>query len=108
MQVVKAMQNFRNGNGWEHRCLDTKEELRIQEEVRGRNIDVMSECLADALEVLVAAGYTRPTWEQALGVAVPLFERRTPHVSRVYDETLKALVAESRDSVTREGYEVEV
>ncbi|MBI4539874.1 MAG: hypothetical protein HY704_10245 [Gemmatimonadetes bacterium] len=61
-------------HGWEHRVLEGNEELRIQEEVRERNRDLMSECLADALEVMAEADYARPTLDQVLTLAAQRFE----------------------------------
>ena len=96
MEVVQATQNYRNGHGWETRVLSGKEVAEIQRWVRFMNSATIQQSMEDARNVLSHEGYKKPTLNEVLAVAVPLFEKRTIHVTRVCDETLRSLIADER------------
>ncbi len=98
MEVVSAVLNYRNGDRWEELVVRDELEAEIKKTVRECNVEVMSECIADAKELLRQVGqFNAITTQTVLQVGTLLFERRTVPVWKIYDETLEHLVAQHRE-----------
>ena len=94
---ANMVQYYRNGEGWELASLDEQETQAIHKLVRGRNCEVLKECLSDATEILNE--YQSP-YNVDLSLAIPLaqqlFERRALHIAVILDAVLRRKVFELR------------
>jgi len=94
---ANMVQYYKNGEGWELAALDDQEIQAIHRLVRGKNCEVLKECLGDATEIL--REYQSP-YSVDLSLAIPLarqlFERRALHIAVILDAVLRRKVFELR------------
>lgn len=94
-----AVMNYRTKKGWEQAEITAENEIAIQHEARTKNVGIVAECLLDAKGILEGAKTpVIATPENVLRLALFLAERRIIHISRTYDEFLKAKVTEARET----------
>lgn len=89
---------------WKQGTMTAADEQTIQAEIRSRNMRIAAESIRDAKHLLEQE-FRSPMPHNVLELAIYLSERRTPHVSKSYDEFLRAKVAaeSSRARVDRKS-----
>jgi hypothetical protein len=76
----------------------------IQNEVRKRNARIVAESIEDARTILGKSGVNSAvTPENVRELALHLSERRIVHISKVYEEFLKAKIRAERESIGPES-----
>ena len=100
--VPIAVRNYLTPTGWHQTGITVEDDELIQKEIRKRNCQIASESLEDARRLLGAFVSNAVTPRNVLELALRLSERRTVHVSRVYEEFLKAKIAAERIGIQPE------
>ena len=72
------------------------EKADVSEWMRNLSYSMAEQFLVDTKQLLRKAGFPRLTTNQVIALAIPLFKKRTPHILRVQEATLKVLIAEER------------
>lgn len=105
--VPIAVKNYLTAAGWHQTGITAEDEELIQNEVRKRNYQIAGESLEDARRLLAASGVSNAvTPKNVLELALHLSERRIVHISKIYEDFLKAKVAAERRSMGAERSEV--
>jgi hypothetical protein len=65
---------------WEEVFLTDKEELQIEKEAREENIELLGECMDDAI-IIMTEKHMRPFDTSLVSIAIALFEKRASHTA---------------------------
>lgn len=100
LSVPIAVKNYVTTSGWQQTAVTAEDEELIQREVRKRNYQIASESFEDARRLLAQSGVSNAvTPRNVLELALHLSERRMVHISKIYEEFLKAKIAAERRSI---------
>ncbi|MEW5983725.1 MAG: hypothetical protein AB1806_15340 [Acidobacteriota bacterium] len=94
-----AVMNYLTERGWQQAIVTPDDNERIQAEVGKRTEELTAECLLEAKRLLADLGVGNAvTPKNVLDLGMFLAERRIVHISKVYQEHLKAKVERERQA----------
>jgi len=102
--VPIAVKNYLTPTGWHQTAITAQDEDMIQNEVRKRNARIVAESIEDARTILGKSGVNSAvTPESVRELALCLSETRIVHISKVYEQFLKAKIRAERESMGPES-----
>jgi len=98
--VPVGVRNYASASGWRQTAITAEDEELIQQELRRHNYRIARESLEDARQLWAEAGVVDgATPKTVLGLALHLSEKRTLHISRLFEEFLTAKIAAERNGM---------